>query len=120
MTARCVAALFSASIIGIAIKASSFAYAQQMPIFGGFEVKTLTKEEKHYQTAAYMCSLKLEAGPTPSDPDIKIVQRTGPDPNQHFPGSGFWIRYVSILNYIQVTVLFKIQCFHFNISLDGY
>ena len=64
MTVRCVASLFSASIIGIAIKASSFAYAQRMPIFGGFEVKTLTKEEKHYQTAAYICSLKLEEGPS--------------------------------------------------------
>ena len=42
----------------------NLAHAQQLPIFGGFEVKTLTKEEKHYQTAAYMCSLKLEAGPS--------------------------------------------------------
>ena len=44
------------------------AYAQQMPIFGGFQVKTLTKEEKHYQTAAYICALKIEKGP---DVDFK-------------------------------------------------
>ena len=57
-------ALFVPSFLfGFAMGNISLGYAQQMPIFGGFEVKTLTKEEKHYQTAAYICALKLENGP---------------------------------------------------------
>ena len=48
---------------GFGMGSISICYAQQMPVFGGFEVKTLTKEEKHYQTAAYICALKLENGP---------------------------------------------------------
>ena len=48
--------------MGVATGSLSLAHAQQMPIFGGFEIKTLVKEEKHYQTAAYICALKLEKG----------------------------------------------------------
>ena len=48
---------------GFAMGSISIGYAQEMPVFGGFEVRTLIKEEKHYQTAAYICALKLENGP---------------------------------------------------------
>ena len=45
MRLRCLIQVFVLGPIGIAMGSLSLAHAQQMPIFGGFEIKTLTKEE---------------------------------------------------------------------------
>jgi hypothetical protein len=47
--------------------------AQSMP-FGGFDVRVLTRQEKHRQTAAMLCALRLEKQPIAFERQVWIEQ----------------------------------------------